>query len=175
MYRYWSTLDARDALPLIRVPTLVMHRATLPVMEPEVSQELARSIEAARYKEIPGTDLFVWAREDDGVQEAIQEFLTGAPAPEATERVFASVMFTDIVGSTERLSAIGDRRWKVVLDEHDRILRELIERARGQLVDGTGDGVLATFDGPGRAIRCAIQIREALTCEHSSRHPRRRG
>lgn len=162
MYRYWGTLDARDALRLINVPTLIMRRSTLPVMNVEVARHLAQSIKGARYVEVPGSDVFIWANEDDGTQEALEEFLTGAPPSRSSERIFATVVFTDIVGATERLVSVGDRRWKGLLGQHDRILKDQIERARGRLVDSTGDGVLATFDGPARAIRCAMAIRDAL-------------
>lgn len=163
MYRYWSRLDARDALPLVHVPTLVIRRSTLPVMDVEIARHLAQSIEGAQYLELPGSDLFIWTSEDDDAEDAIQQFLTGAPPAGNGERVLATVLFTDIVGSTDRLTTMGDRRWKRLLDEHDRIVRDVIERASGTVVESTGDGVLATFDGPAKAIRTAVTLRGALS------------
>jgi class 3 adenylate cyclase len=111
--------------------------------------------------EIPGTDHMFWAQHSDLVADEIEEFLTGVRPVAEPDRVLATVLFTDIVGSTERAAELGDRRWKTVLDSHDALAGREIERHRGRQVKTTGDGVLATFDGPARAVRCAQAIRDS--------------
>jgi class 3 adenylate cyclase len=119
---------------------------------------VADNIADARFVEVPGSDDFMWAGDPDAVLEEIQEFLTGVrPAPEP-DRVLATVLFTDIVGSTEEAARRGDRGWRDLLDQHHALVRRELERFRGREIDTSGDGFLATFDGPARAIRCAGAI-----------------
>jgi len=159
--RYHLELDARPALPSVRVPTLVLasNNNYIPVAR---GRYVADHIAGARFVELPGTDLNYWAEHADFVLDEIEEFLTGSRRAVPVDRVLATILFTDIVGSTEKASALGDRRWKELLTAHDRIAHTEIERFRGKLVTTTGDGVLATFDGPGRAIRCAHALGTAL-------------
>ena len=150
-------LDIREVLPLISVPTLVVHREhdLLPV---EGGRYIADRIPDARFVQLEGDDHWPWVTNPDVVCDHVEEFLTGhRPAP-PTDRVLATVMFTDIVGSTARASELGDRRWKELLDAHERLTRAELERHQGEEVKTTGDGVLATFDGPARAIRCATTL-----------------
>ena len=147
--------DVRDILPAIRVPTLAITHSQSARVPPALSRYLAEQIAGARHLELPGSENFIWAGDQDRMVAEIQEFLTGArPAPEA-ERVLATVLFTDIVGSTERARALGDHAWRDLLDSHYAVARGQLERFRGRQVVTTGDGLLATFDGPARAIRCA--------------------
>jgi class 3 adenylate cyclase len=150
--------DVRHALPAIRAPTLVITHAQSARTAPALSMYLAKQIAGARHLELPGSESFIWAGDQARMVAELQEFLTGArPAPE-TERVLATVLFTDIVGSTERARSLGDRAWRELLDRHYAIARQHLERFRGRQIVTTGDGLLATFDGPARAIRCAQAI-----------------
>jgi class 3 adenylate cyclase len=151
-------IDIRHVLPAIRVPTLVLHRAGDQLVPVECGRYLGAHIPAARYVELPGDDHYAFLETADDLVDEVEEFLTGVrPLPE-TDRVLATVLFTDIVTSTERSAQVGDRRWKDLLDQHDTLIRRELERHRGRLVKTTGDGILATFDGPARAIRCAQAI-----------------
>src|SRR5215213_1354304 len=162
LLRMNSQIDVRDVLPAIRVPTLVMHRAGDRDVNVEEGRYIASRIPGAKFVELPGADHLFWARGVEEVADEIEEFLTGVrPAPEL-DRVLATVLFTDIVGSTERAAELGDRRWGELLSEHDRVVRRKLERFRGREVDTAGDGFLATFDGPARAVRCATAIRDAV-------------
>jgi class 3 adenylate cyclase len=150
--------DVRHALPAVQAPTLVLHRTedfTVPV---EVGRYLARNIDGARYVELPGSDHTIWLGETEGVLAEVQEFLTGDRPVVEPERVLATVLFTDIVKSTELASKLGDRRWSDLLARHDALVRRQFDHFRGREVKTTGDGFLATFDGPARAIRCAQSI-----------------
>jgi class 3 adenylate cyclase len=152
-----------DVLGSIQAPTLVVHRRHNPHIRVEHGRYLAEHIPGCSYKELPGSDHVFCAGDADALVDAIEEFLTGVrPAP-PTERILATVLFTDIVGSSRRASEIGDRAWRTLLDAHDAIVRAHLERYRGREVKTTGDGVLATFDAPARAIRCACAMREAIT------------
>jgi class 3 adenylate cyclase len=152
--------DVRSVLPAIRVPTLVVHRAQARGFSVDHGRYLAAHIPGAKYVELPGTDNLIWAGGQDEIVAEIQEFVTGRrPAPEP-QRVLATVLFTDIVGSTRLAAEIGDGRWRSLLAEHDRVLRRQLDRFGGRPVKGTGDGILATFDSPARAIRCAVAIRD---------------
>jgi class 3 adenylate cyclase len=155
-------LDVRAVLPTIRVPTLVVHHADDPLNPPVLGKYVADHIPDAKYVELPGRNIhhFVepwW----DSFQE-IAEFLTGHHAEVADDRVLATVLFTDIVDSTRRASEIGDRDWHALLDAHDAVVRAQLSRFRGREVSTSGDGFLAMFDGPQRAIRCAMAIRDAV-------------
>lgn len=160
--RYVGNLDVRGVLPSVRVPTLVLHRSENNFIPLEWGRYLADHIPGARFIEMPGSDLTIHAANSDTIQDHIEDFLGVASERDQADRVLATVLFTDIVGSTEHAVAVGDRRWKEELVAHDRTARTQIERFRGTLVNRMGDGLLATFDGPGRAIRCAHTLGRAL-------------
>ena len=154
--------DVRGILPAIRVPTLVIHRASATGFRVEHGRYLAANIEGARYAELPGADNLIWAGDQDAIVAEIQDFVTGVrPAPEP-DRVLATILFTDIVGSTELAAAMGDERWNRLLTEHHQVSRRQLDRYGGREVKTVGDGILATFDGPARAVRCALAIGDAL-------------
>ncbi len=151
--------DVRGALPAIRTPTLVIHRHGDRVVNYRAARWLAEQIDGSTYVELDGADHFPWAGEggSDAMDE-IEEFLTGVrPAP-SPERVLATVLFTDIVDSTRRAEELGDRRWRELLEHHQALVRHSLGRFDGREVNTTGDGFLATFDGPTRAVECARQI-----------------
>jgi class 3 adenylate cyclase len=155
-------LDVRDVLPAIRVPTLLVHRTGDDLVRIEHSRYMADRIPDAKLVELPGEDHLWWFGDQDAIVDEVQEFLTGVrPAPEA-DRVLATVMFTDIVGSTRRAAELGDRRWRELLEGHEAVVRRELARHRGTEVKTTGDGFLATFDGPARGIRCARSIAEGV-------------
>jgi class 3 adenylate cyclase len=156
-----SEIDIRSLLPSIRVPTLVLHRRDDHDSRVEEGQYIAERIPGARFVELLGEDHLPWV-DADQILDVAEEFLTGVPRAPEPDRVLATILFTDIVGSTERAGALGDRKWRAVLDGHDRLARDLIDRFRGRQVKTTGDGVLAVFDGPGRAIRCAGALRDGV-------------
>jgi pimeloyl-ACP methyl ester carboxylesterase len=154
-------IDIRDTLPVIRVPTLVLHRTDDLDTSIEEGRYLAAHIPGARFVELPGADHLPWA-DQDAILDEVEEFLTGVrPVPEP-DRVLATVLFTDIVGSTEHAAELGDRRWGDVLVSHHAIVRRQLDRFRGREVKTVGDGFLATFDGPARAVRCACAIRDGV-------------
>jgi class 3 adenylate cyclase/pimeloyl-ACP methyl ester carboxylesterase len=157
-----SEMDVRALLPSIRVPTLVLHHADDAYILPEWGRDVADRIPGAKYVELPGRNTlhFVepWL---DSFQEMVQ-FLTGHQAEVPDDRVLATVLFTDIVDSTRRAAEMGDRDWRALLDAHDAIVRSQLARFRGREVNTSGDGFLAMFDGPQRAIRCAMTIRDAV-------------
>jgi class 3 adenylate cyclase len=160
--RYFiERLDAREALPLIRVPTLVLHTKDNLVYSVEECRYLADHIDGARFVELPGGDLFVAA--SAAAMEEIVEFLTGERPEVEVDRILTTMLFTDIVASTERAASLGDHAWHSLLDAHDRLVRDHLRRFRGREINTTGDGFLASFDGPARAIRCALAITEAAT------------
>jgi class 3 adenylate cyclase len=154
-------IDVRDVLGSVQAPTLVIHRGQDRMIHAGQGRYLASAIAGARYVEASGEDHLFYVGDQDEIVDEIEEFLTGVRRVEVN-RVLATVLFTDIVGSTELAARLGDRRWRERLDDHDRIVTQLVERARGSLVKHTGDGVLATFDGPARAVRCGMAAREAL-------------
>ena len=158
------TADIREILPSIKVPTLVLHRKgiTMPIHTIEHGRYLADHIPGARLVELEGDDVVLPLGDQDAVVAEIQEFVTGVrPVPDP-DRILATVMFTDIVESTRRLSEVGDSGWRRLLDAHEALVRHQIEGFGGKMIRTTGDGVLATFNGPARAIRCAGSIRRAL-------------
>lgn len=159
-----SQTDVRDVLPSIRVPTLVLQRENSPSpwLTPAQGRHVAASIPGARFATVPGIDLSLFAAPNGEILAEIEEFLTGVRPDTSLDRALAAVLVTDIVGSTQQAAALGDRRWRQQLEAHDRISQTLVEQHRGRIVKTTGDGVLATFDGPGRAIACAIEVRAAL-------------
>jgi class 3 adenylate cyclase len=155
------TNDIRGVLPVISAPTLVLHRSGDPVLGRDRAMALASLIPGARRVELPGDwHLSLVDDEEDDAVDLIEEFITGVrPGPRSDiDRVLATVLFTDIVDSTPRATELGDRRWRELLDAHDRVATDEIERHRGTMVRSTGDGVLARFDGPARGIRCAQAI-----------------
>ncbi len=147
--------DARHTLPVIRVPTLVVHREGDQVARPAGARYVAERIQGAKYVELPGRDHLPWVGDTDAILDEVEEFVTGARRDLEPDRVLATVMFTDIVGSTERAVALGDRRWRDLLDSHHALVREQLIRFRGREIDTAGDGFLAAFDGPARGVRCA--------------------
>jgi class 3 adenylate cyclase len=155
-------VDLRPLLPLIQAPTLVLHRRDFHIPPVEHARFLVEHIPDARLLELPGADMSVIWDTPEVALDMVEEFLTGVrPIPEP-KRVLATVLFTDIVGSTEQATRLGDRRWRELLNVHDELARRLIEEFGGQLIKTTGDGILATFDGPGRGIRCAAALRDEL-------------
>ena len=161
-YRAVFDADARPLLPSIHVPTLVIQRTDTPFIPMAQGRYLADHIEGAKFLEIPGSDVPVIWEHPDLVLEAVEEFLTGVRRGEEPDRMLATVLFTDIVDSTRRARELGDRRWRGLLDAHDEVTRRLIEEYGGRLIKSTGDGILATFDGPGRGVRCATALRDEL-------------
>jgi len=162
MWPLVSEADVRAVLPTVRVPTLVLHHADDPFVTPTQGKYVADHISDAKYVELPGRNVFHFVEPwRDSFQE-IAEFLTGQQAEVAEDRVLATVLFTDIVDSTRRAAEIGDRDWHALLDAHDAIVRAQLTRFRGREVNTAGDGFLAMFDGPQRAIRCAMAIRDAV-------------
>jgi pimeloyl-ACP methyl ester carboxylesterase len=151
-------IDIRDIVPSIKVPTLVVHRTGDRVCHVENGRFLARHIEGAKYVELPGEDHSIWTDRSEELVAEVREFLTGVREPAEPDRVLATVLFTDIVGSTDRARELGDRRWGDLLERHNDVVRHDLERYRGREVDTAGDGFFATFDGPARAIRCARSI-----------------
>jgi pimeloyl-ACP methyl ester carboxylesterase len=161
IFEMFLDIDVRAVLPTIRVPTLVIHRRGDRVVNRRAGEELAAQIPGARYVALPGIDHLPWAGDADAVVGEVEEFLTGARSVPEPDRVLATVMFTDIVGSTERAAKVGDARWRALLSEHQTAVRRELSRFRGREVKTLGDGSLATFDGPARAIRCGQAIAEA--------------
>ena len=165
VYELRLETDLSGILDTIRVPTLVLHRSgdVIPI---EGGRELASRIPGARFVELPGTDNYPWSGDWTGellpLLEEIEEFLTGERRSREPDRVLSTVLFTDIVGSTEHAARIGDEAWRELLGRHDAVIRAELERWRGREVKAVGDGFLATFDGPARAVRCAEGIVKAV-------------
>jgi pimeloyl-ACP methyl ester carboxylesterase len=158
LLRMNTQIDIREVLPTIHVPTLVLHRSNDLETKIEEGRWIAGRIPGAKFVELPGGDHLPWVGDQDSVLDEIEEFLTGArPIPEE-DRVLATVLFTDIVGSTENAAKLGDRSWRDLLERHHASVRRELLRWRGREVDTAGDGFLATFDGPARAIRCGLAI-----------------
>ncbi len=160
LLRMNSQIDTRHILPTIRVPTLVLTRTGDRDVMVDEGRWLASQIPDARFVELPGNEHLLWAGDQDSLLEEVEEFLTGTRSVADSDRVLSTVLFTDIVGSTERARELGDRGWHEVLDEHHTRVRGVLERYRGREVDTAGDGFFASFDGPARAIRAACAIRE---------------
>ena len=154
-------LDVRQALPLIQAPTLVTHTSGNLIMPVELSRYLADHIEGASFLEVQGTDVGAISAPPVEELETIAEFVTGERPPVEVESILTTALFTDIVDSTRRAADLGDRRWRSLLDSHDGLVRDQLRRFRGQEIKTTGDGFLASFDGPARAIRCATEIVKA--------------
>jgi len=161
-FRITMEIDIREVLPAIRVPTLVIHRSGDRVIPVESGRYLAEHIPDAKFIELPGQDHFPFVGDMDALLDEVEEFLTGSRRAREPDRVLATVLFTDIVGSTELAAELGDRHWTELLTEHHRLVRAEVERYRGKVVRVEGDGTLLTFDGPARAVSCAAAIRKAL-------------
>ena len=162
MMPFVAELNVRAILPTVRVPTLVIQHTDDPFITRAMGKDVADHIPGAKYVELPGRNAFHFVEPwRDSFQE-IAEFLTGQQADVADDRVLATVLFTDIVDSTRRAAEMGDRDWRALLDAHDAVVRSQLTRFRGREVNTAGDGFLAMFDGPQRAIRCAMAIRDAV-------------
>jgi class 3 adenylate cyclase len=157
-----AEMDVRAVLPTVRVPTLVVQHADDPTIPPAMGKYVADHISGAKYVELPGRNMFHFVEPWRDSFKEIAEFLTGEQPDVADDRVLATVLFTDIVDSTRRAAEMGDRDWHALLDAHDAIVRSQLNRFRGREVNTSGDGFLAMFDGPQRAIRCAMAIRDAV-------------
>ena len=157
-------IDVSPILTSLHVPTLVLHRRTDAQVPAAAGRKLAKHIPGAKYIEYPDGDHYFWVGETEALLGDIEEFITGhrESASDVLERVLATVLFTDIVGSTRCAAEMGDRRWRRLLDSHDQLARQIVGRHRGNLVKNTGDGILATFDGPGRAVHCALAFGSAV-------------
>jgi pimeloyl-ACP methyl ester carboxylesterase len=154
-----AQVDVRAVLPQVQAPTLVLHRSQDRFVDIRHSQYLVEHIPDARLVELPGSEVITFAEDNDGLIEEVEEFLTGARSAVEPQRVLATVMFGDIVGSTERAAELGDRRWRRLLESFSSAYERELQRFRGRTVKALGDGVLATFDGPARAILCASAVR----------------
>jgi class 3 adenylate cyclase len=162
LLRMNTQIDVRNVLPTIRVPTLVLHRSRDRDVNVEEGRWIASQIPGARYVELDGDDHVPWLGDVEALVGEIEEFLTGARPVAHPDRVLATVLFTDVVGSTETAVRIGDDRWRSVMERHHAIVRGELRRHRGVEIDNVGDGFLARFDGPARAIRCASSIVDAV-------------
>jgi pimeloyl-ACP methyl ester carboxylesterase len=162
LMRMNTELDVRNVLPSIQVPTLVLHRRDDCDAKVEEGRWIAGRIPGAKYVELAGDAHTLWAGDTDALVDEIEEFLTGVRRGPEPDRVLATVLFTDIVGSTDHATRLGDRRWRGLLDEHHGRVRRELERYRGLEVDTAGDGFFASFDGPARAIRAACAIRDSV-------------
>jgi len=157
-----AEMDVRALLPTVRVPTLVLHSTDDPAIPSAGGNDVADRIPDAKYVELPGRNMYHFVEPWRPSFQEIYEFLTGHRAEVADDRVLATVLFTDIVDSTRRAAEIGDRDWHALLDAHDAVVRSQLARFRGREVNTSGDGFLAMFDGPQRAIRCAMAVRDAV-------------
>lgn len=155
-------IDVRDVLPAVNVPTLVLHRIDDPFVRPAQARFLADHIPNAALVELPGADHVFFAGNSDELIDEIESFATGTRGPAHADRVLTTMLFTDIVGSTERAVAVGDRAWRTLLARHHTAVRSMLERFRGNEVDTAGDGFFVTFDGPARAVRCAVAVGAAI-------------
>jgi class 3 adenylate cyclase len=155
-------IDVRHVLSAIRVPTLVIHRRDDVRIRSSAARELADLIPTARYVELPGSDHMPWTVDQEPIVREIRAFMGAAPGAVEADRVLATILFTDIVDSTAKAVASGDRNWRAILEAHHTAIRSQLQRHRGREVKTTGDGVLALFDGPARAVRCAQEIVRAV-------------
>jgi pimeloyl-ACP methyl ester carboxylesterase len=163
LYRMNIDVDIQHLLPTIQVPTLILHRTDDKLMDAGGSRYMAKRIPDAKYVELQGVDHLPWVGDVDSLVGEIQEFLTGVRQHYETDRVLATVMFVDVVSSTEHAATLGDRGWRDLLESYHACVRQELNRFRGREVDTAGDGLFATFDGPARGIRCACAIRDAVT------------
>jgi class 3 adenylate cyclase len=162
MLRWSLEIDVRAMLPMIRASTLLVHRRDIALIEPRAARWMAEQIPGARYVELPGADIFAMVGDADAISDEVEEFLTGTHLPRSVDRVLATMLFTDIVGSTKKAEQLGDGQWRYLIDAHHAEVRRLLARFDGREIDTAGDGFLITFDGPARAVRCAAAIRDAV-------------
>jgi class 3 adenylate cyclase len=161
--RIWAELDIRPVLPTIQAPTLILHRRGDPVERVEAGRDFAQRIPGARFVELAGDDWPVWAGDQKALFDETESFLRGIREEEAElERVLATVLFTDIVGSTRKATAVGDRAWRELVEHHHTVVRAMLGRYRGVEQDVAGDGFFATFEGPARGVKCAQAIVDAV-------------
>jgi class 3 adenylate cyclase len=155
-------IDVRHVLPAVRVPALVLHRTGDRLTSVDQGRYLAQHIPGARFVELPGDNHVAWVGDMDAILDEVEEFLTGVRHGPEPDRVLATVLFTDIVGATERAASLGDRRWRDLLERHHAAVRRELARFRGREIDTAGDGFLAAFDGPARGVQCAQAISSAV-------------
>lgn len=158
LIRMYYDIDVRPALSAVTAPALVLHHSGDRVVPAPMGRALARDLPEARYVELEGEDHLPWTQNADELLDEIEEFVTGTRRERAPERILATIMFTDIVGSTERAAGAGDREWRRLLERHDELVRRELSRYRGREIKQLGDGFLAAFDGPARAVECAAAI-----------------
>jgi len=163
MFAAAMQLDVRDILPAIRVPTVVIHRTDELLVPVAAGRWMAGQITGARFVELPGDIHPPWFGDIDAIIDEVEELVTGVRRTHEPDRALATVLFTDIVDSTRRAAQLGDRAWRELLERHDTLSRDQLDRFRGKYVKSTGDGILATFDGPARAIRCAQALERAAS------------
>jgi class 3 adenylate cyclase len=166
LMRILMETDARSVLPIIQVPTLIQHRSDDQIIGKENARYIARHIKGAKYLEYPGPDHFLWSGDSDALLNDIEVFLTGSRQEREPNRVLVTVMFTDIVGGTKLAATLGDQRWREVLERHHAVVRQQIGQFRGREIDTAGDGFLAGFDGPARAVHCAQAIVQEVRAMH---------
>ena len=161
--RILADVDIREVLPVIHVPTLVIHRESEAIVLKRQARYVADQIQGATYIELPGRDHLPFVGDADAIVDEVEQFVTGRRSIQEVDKVLATVLFTDIVDSTRRQAELGDRGWKKLLERHHSTVRDLLTRYRGEEQDTAGDGFYATFDGPARAIRCAFDIAERVS------------
>jgi class 3 adenylate cyclase len=161
-FRITNDIDVRGVLPAIRVPTIVIHRTDDRAAPVEAARWMAAQIPGAKFVELPGDDHLVFVGDGHAVLAEIEQFVTGSRRAPELHRVLSTLLFTDIVGSTERAAELGDRDWTALLEDHHRVVRGELERFAGQEIDTAGDGFLATFDGPARGVRCAQAVQSGV-------------
>jgi len=162
LYRMNTQIDIRAILPTIRVPTLMLHRLGDRDTTADEGRWIAAQVPGARFVELSGEDHLPWVGDQDSLLDKVQEFLTGTTRVAEADRVLTTLLFTDIVASTERANKLGDRAWSALVDQHHGLVRAELTRFRGREIDTAGDGFLATFDGPARAVRCACAVVDAV-------------
>jgi class 3 adenylate cyclase/alpha-beta hydrolase superfamily lysophospholipase len=162
LYRMNVEIDIRQILPTIRVPTLILHRLGDCLMNPAGAKYMAGQIPDAKYVELPGEDHIAWIGEVDILLAEIQEFVTGVRPASEIDRILATVLFVDIVGSTDRAAALGDARWRDLMNNYQQQVGKEVARLGGRVINTAGDGVFASFDGPARAVRCACAVRDGV-------------
>jgi class 3 adenylate cyclase len=160
--RLTAEVDVRHVLPTIRVPTLIVHAIGDAAVDVRYSRYMAERIPGAKYIELPSADHLPWHADADIVVDEVAEFLTGVRPIHEPDRVLATVLFTDIVGATEKAAGLGDRGWHELLDNHHAAVRRNLVRFRGREIDTAGDGFFAAFDGPARAVQCACAVADAV-------------
>jgi class 3 adenylate cyclase len=162
LLRMNTQIDVRDVLPTIGVPTLLLYRTHDADVHVDEGRYIAERIPGSTFVELPGADHLMWTGDADALLDEVEGFLTGVRRGPDPDRVLATVLFTDVVGSTETATRVGDRAWRSLLERHHQVVRRALARWRGREIETAGDGFLATFDGPARAIRCAVAASEGI-------------